>query len=64
MPERKADKPKKEQKEQKHPFLPKLSIHKWKPEREMMRSVDESMLRARGGAGREPDQWHKDYRYA
>lgn len=49
---------------QKNPFLPTLSVRKWEPDREMMQSIDESMLRARGGAGQEPDQWHKDYRYA
>ena len=54
----------KEETKQKNPFLPTLSVRKWTPDSETTRSIDESMLRAHGGAGEEPDQWHKDYRYA
>lgn len=61
MSEREAGK---EETKQKNPFLPTLSVRKWAPDREMMQSIDESMLKASGGAGREPDQWHKDDRYA
>lgn len=57
MPDKQA------KKEQKNPFLPTLSINKWQPDSEMMQSLDQSMLRVRGGMGQEPDQWHKDYRH-
>ena len=61
MAKRTADK---KEPERKNPLLSTISIRKWEPDRETMRSIDKSMLRARGGADQEPDQWHKDYRYA
>ena len=60
MSEKKADKQAPE--EGRNPLLPKISINKWEPDKKMMDSIDEGMIRATGG--QEPDQWHKDYTYA
>lgn len=61
MAKREADK---QASETRNPFLPTLSIRKWQPDKEAMKSIDETTARARGGMGEEPDQWHKDYKYA
>lgn len=43
----------------KNPFLPTLSIHKWKPDRELLEQIDHQLSRAT--AGHPDNQWYRNF---
>ena len=47
-----------------NPLMDTISVHKWEPDEDMIRSIDETMMRQSVTRNADPDQWHKDYKYA